>query len=94
MKAKNLTNLELPQCVPFEASKPLNTKVHPGGTPCISESHLGVAGHVAVEVLGLSEACLRMRHLALRPLAQPGVRQLGHNVPLAGVQAAGGEAVT
>ena len=57
-------------------------------------THLGVAGHVAVEMLRPSEASLCMRLLAARPLTQPGLSQLRHNVPLPGLQAAGGQALT
>ena len=59
-----------------------------------SPPHLCVAGHVTVECLRLTEAGPCMRRLTLRPLTQPGLRQLGHNVPLTRVQAAGGQAVT
>ena len=55
-------------------------------------AHLGVTGHVGVEVLGLGEGgplCL-----APRPPAHPPLAQVRHDVPLAGIQAAGGQAVT
>ena len=56
--------------------------------------HLGMTSHVAVEMLRPSKASLRMRLLAARPLTQPGLSQLRHNVPLPWVQAAGGQALT